>query len=213
MDPNQARIVNQLQFRLDYALDDLGPSGLGAVEVFITEDGGKKWWRYGEDMDKQSPVILRVPRDGRYGFIIAAKSGVGIGDPPPAPGDAPQATVVVDRTPPKARFEKVGMSEDGRTLVVKWKTSDANAHTEPVRIEYSPSQEGPWSPMKAWMADSGEVRWDVPHGTPSRVYIRMLLRDAADNVGQILYPDQVLVDMSRPRARITNVKISQPRRR
>ena len=94
VDPLQPRIVNQLQFRLDYAIEDLGPSGVSAVEVYITEDGGKKWWRYGEDMDKKSPVILRVPRDGKYGFVIGVRNGVGVGDAPPRSGDAPHALLL-----------------------------------------------------------------------------------------------------------------------
>jgi hypothetical protein len=211
IDPNLPRIVNQLQFRLDYALEDLGPSGLSAVEVFITEDGGKKWWRYGEDQDKQSPVILRVPRDGTYGFMIAAKSGVGLGDAPPSPGEAPHAVVVVDRTPPKARFDRIAMSDDGRTMTVNWKTADGNAHQRPVRMEYAETPAGPWTPMGDWQQDSGEMKWSVAKGVPSRIHVRMLVRDAADNMGQIVYPQSVLVDMSRPRARITNVKISRPR--
>lgn len=211
IDPNLPRIVNQLQFRLDYALEDLGPSGLSAVEVFITEDGGKKWWRYGEDRDKQSPVILRVPRDGTYGFMIAAKSGVGLGDAPPSPGEAPHAVVVVDRTPPKARFDRIAMSDDGRTMTVNWKTADGNAHERPVRMEYADTPVGPWTPMGDWQQDSGEMKWSVPKGIPSSIHVRMLVRDAADNLGQIVYPQSVLVDMSRPRARITNVKISRTR--
>ncbi|MFK7817995.1 MAG: hypothetical protein AB8G99_04710, partial [Planctomycetaceae bacterium] len=131
VDPNLPRIVNQLQFRLDYSLEDLGPSGVSSVDVYITEDGGRKWWRYGEDMDKKSPVVLRVPRDGTYGFMIGAKSGVGLGDPAPTAGDAPHAVVIVDREPPKARFDKVAMSEDGRTLGLNWKTADSNSHRQP----------------------------------------------------------------------------------
>ena len=211
IDPSLPRIVNQLQFRLDYALEDLGPSGLSSVEVFITEDGGKKWWRYGQDQDKQSPVILRVPRDGTYGFMIAAKSGVGLGDAPPAPGEAPHAVVIVDRAPPKARFDRIAMSDDGRTMTVNWKTADGNAHARPVRMEYAETPAGPWTPMSDWLQDSGEMKWSVPKALPSRVHVRMVVRDAADNMGQIVYPQAVLVDMSRPRARITNVKISRIR--
>ena len=211
VDPALPRIVNQLQFRLDYSLEELGPSGVSSVDIYITEDGGQKWWRYGEDMDKKSPVILRVPRDGKYGFIIGAKSGVGLGDPAPGSGDAPHAVVIVDRDPPKARFDKVAMNENGRTLDLDWKTADGNAHRQPVRLEYSAGPTGPWVPMDNWAADSGHLSWAVPRNVPSRIHVRMLVRDAAGNIGQIAYPQPVLVDVSRPRARITNVKISRPR--
>ena len=65
--------------------------------------------------------------------------------------------------------------------------------------------------MGDWQQDSGEMKWSVPKGIPSSIHVRMLVRDAADNLGQIVYPQSVLVDMSRPRARITNVKISRTR--
>ncbi|MFK7818385.1 MAG: hypothetical protein AB8G99_06690, partial [Planctomycetaceae bacterium] len=126
-------------------------------------------------------------------------------------GDAPHAVVIVDREPPKARFDKVAMSEDGRTLGLNWKTADSNSHRQPVRIEYSASPNGPWVPMANWGTDSGHLSWPVPRDVPTRIHVRMLVRDAAGNIGQIAYPEPVLVDMSRPRARITNVKISRPR--
>ncbi len=208
VDPTMPRMVNKLQFSLDYGLDDVGPSGLGSVEVYITEDGGQKWWRYGADRDKKSPVVLRVPRDGTYGFVIAARSGAGLGDTPPMPGDTPQATVIVDRTSPRARFDQLQMSDDGRTLLVRWVAEDPNPHDRPIRIEYSQTKAGPWTPMTDWQDNTGKLDWQVSRNVPTQVYIRMLVRDAAGNAGQLVYPQPVLVDMSRPRARITSIKVS-----
>ncbi len=204
--PGLPRIINQLTFRLDYQVDGLGPSGVSAVEVFITEDGGRKWWRYGADVDKRSPVLLRVPRDGEYGFRIAVRSGVGLGDPPPQPGDEPHTVVIVDRSPPKARLDQPAMSPDGQTLQLRWRMADPHLHSEPVRLEYSSAADGPWLPMQDWMSDAGSFDWAVPEGTPARIHVRMLVRDSAGNVGQVLYPQPVLVDVSRPRARITSVR-------
>ena len=103
------------------------------------------------------------------------------------------------------------MSPEGRVLQLAWKTADGNAHSKPVRFDYSVNPNGPWSQMSDWRADTGRFDWQVPARAPARVFVRMLVRDSAGNIGQIAYPDPVVIDVSRPRARITNVKVALPR--
>lgn len=208
LDASLPQVINKLQFSLDYGLEGVGSSGLSSVNVYITEDGGKKWWRYGSDRDKRSPVVLQVPRDGEYGFVISAKSGAGLGEPPPSSGDTPQAVVIVDRAPPRARFDSIQLTADGHQLDVRWTAEDPNMHETPIRLEYSRTQSGPWKPMDDWQANSGHYEWSVMPQVPSRIYVRMVARDAAGNAGQLVYPQSILVDVSKPRARINSIKVS-----
>ncbi len=208
LDASIPQVINKQRFSLDYGLEGVGSSGISSVEVYITEDGGKKWWRYGSDRDKRSPVVLQVPRDGQYGFVISARSGAGLGDPPPSPGQKPQTTLIVDRTPPRARFDSIELSEDGKQLDVRWTAEDPNLDDKPIRVEYSRNKTGPWTLMRDWSENNGNLKWQIPPETPSHIFVRMVARDAAGNAGQLVYPKSILVDVSRPKVRINSIKVS-----
>ena len=62
VDP-RVRFVNSRNFQIAYKVQYVGPSGISGVELFITTDHGAKWYRYGEDEDRQSPFQVQVPRD------------------------------------------------------------------------------------------------------------------------------------------------------
>ena len=75
------RTVNARRFQVNYRIDDVGPSGVAAVELYITQNDGQKWFKYGVDEDRRSPVEIEVPGDGMYGFAIRVVSGSGQSDP------------------------------------------------------------------------------------------------------------------------------------
>ena len=94
------RVVTSRHFQVGYKLEDVGPSGIGAVELYITEDDGRKWWKYGDDPDLKSPFDVEVPRDGEFGFTIRVRSGAGLANEPPVPGEQPAMVIAVDQTAP-----------------------------------------------------------------------------------------------------------------
>ncbi len=53
--PGESQVVNASVFDIDYSVEDVGPSGVSAVELFVTEDGGQNWFKYGTDADLKSP--------------------------------------------------------------------------------------------------------------------------------------------------------------
>src|SRR4029077_13258638 len=87
-------MVNKRKIQLNYKIDDFGPSGVSTVEVWYTFDT-KKWTLYSsnkidKDTPRNQPYIVEMGGEGRYGFTLIAKSGVGFSDPAPAAGDEPQ---------------------------------------------------------------------------------------------------------------------------
>src|SRR5258707_487856 len=68
------RVVNSKKFQIGYKLQDVGQSGVSCVELYITQDFGATWYRYGADDDNQSPIQVEVPREGTYGFCLGVKS-------------------------------------------------------------------------------------------------------------------------------------------
>ena len=206
------RAVRSHRFEINYRIDDVGPSGVSAVELFVTQNNGQKWWKYGEDPDKQSPFVVEVPEDGIYGFGIRVRSGAGLADDPPQSGEEPSIVIVVDRTPPVAQLLPVQQGAGGsmNKITISWRISDDNPSDKPVSLAYAANPNGPWEPICGWQPDTGSYVWNVNQGVPSRLYVRLVARDAAGNSSFVDTPQPVLVDLSKPTARIVDVESNGP---
>ncbi len=212
--PNRSvRIVNTRRFQIGYKLQDVGPSGVSSVELYVTPDDGRAWYLYGTDDDTNSPFNVQIDKEGRYGFAVGAKSGVGLSSDPPQPGDKPAIVVIVDQTPP--RLELLPLEQGrGRSLnkiLIQWRYEDNLAPAEkPVCISYSSSPQGPWQPISGWIENTGRYVWTVGAGVPHRLFVRIEGRDAAGNTRVAETPDPVLIDLARPSARIIDVESPTP---
>jgi hypothetical protein len=207
---NRARLVNSTSFQIGYQVDDVGPSGVSSIDLFITPDDGKKWYRYGSDPDNTSPFRVEVPRDGIYGFALRVRSGVGLVAAPPRPGDKPPIVVIVDTSPPVVELmpAEQGPGEDLNKIVINWNITDANPATKSVAVYYSRGPQGPWESITGWQEDNGGYSWMLGQNMPPKFYVRVAARDAAGNVTEVDAETPVVVDLTRPRARIVDVESS-----
>ncbi len=204
------RSVRAHRFEINYRVDDVGPSGVSAVELYVTQNNGQKWWKYGDDPDKQSPFAVEVPEDGVYGFAIRVKSGVGLSDEPPQANEEPSIVIVVDRTPPTVQLAppQQGAGAGMNKINISWRVQDDNPSDRPISLSYAGSPQGPWEPICAWQQDTGNYVWQVNQGVPTRLYIRVIARDAAGNTSFVDTPQPLLVDLAKPTARIVDVDAS-----
>lgn len=205
-------MVNKRDFKIGYRVDDVGPSGVGKVDLFITQDMGRKWYHYGVDSDNQSPFPVTVPEDGVYGFEIRVKNGAGIGDDPPRPGDKPSIVVNVDTTAPTAQLmpAQVGRGASRNKVLLRWTASDSNLGSAPVLLEYAADAAGPWQKIGDWQANSGRYIWALERGLPGKVYLRITVKDEAGNVTQTPAVEPLFIDFVRPTARIVDVEAKSP---
>ena len=201
-------VVNTTDFQIGYRIDDLGPSGLGKIELFITTDSGRKWYRYGTNPNNKSPFPVSVPGDGVYGFELRVKNGAGVGDDPPRPGDKPSIVVVVDKTPPVAQLlpPQIGRGKSHNKVLLRWMAEDAHFGPTPILLEYAVEKSGPWQKIGDWQANSGRYIWSIESGMPGKVYVRLTVKDRAGNVAQVTAPDQLVIDFTRPTAHIIDVE-------
>lgn len=209
--PARHRVVNNRKFQVGYKVEDVGPSGIGGVEMFITQDNGRKWWKYGEDQDQRSPFDVEVPQDGEYGFSIRVRSGAGLSNDPPMPGEAPAILVAVDQTPPTVEMLPVqqGQGNSVNRLQIRWRIQDDHPSDKPVSLYYASNRNGPWEPIVGWKEDNGSYEWTVGPGVPAQLYLRVVARDLAGNTSKAESPTPIVVDLSRPSARIVDVEMPQ----
>lgn len=207
--PGRSRIINTRRFQLNYKIDDVGPSGVGGVDLYITQDGGRQWFRYGEDADRTSPIEVQVPYDGEFGFTVRVRSGAGLALDPPQPGEPPAIRVIVDQSPPKLELLPVeqGQGTAMNQLVIRWRCSDAYPSDKPISLYYAPTLQGPWELISGWRPDTGSYTWSVGPGAPAQFYVRVMARDAAGNISSAETPQPLVVDLTRPTARIVDVEV------
>lgn len=203
-----ARVVNQRQFQIGYRIEEVGPSGISSVEMFITQDNGATWYRYGEDPDKRSPFVVNVPREGAYGFTLLVRSGVGLAVDPPQPGERPSIVVNVDETAPRVQLLP---AEQGRgpalnKLLIRWVAQDENLAERPISLWYGTNPNGPWQPITTGIENTGSYVWPLPQAVGSRLFFRIEARDIAGNVQRLDTVEPLLIDLSKPTARIIDVE-------
>lgn len=204
------RTVNSRKFHIDYQIDDVGPSGVSSVELYVTQNNGEKWFRYGMDEDRKSPFEVEVPGDGIFGFAMRVVSGAGLVDPPPQPDQQPEIVIVADSSPPVVNLLPLqqGTGRNSNRILITWEIQDSKLAEQPVSLSYSANPNGPWEPVSDWMPDTGRYIWTVGRDIAPRLYIRLIARDAAGNVAKVDTQDPVLVDLAKPTARIVDVESS-----
>jgi hypothetical protein len=225
---SRAQFINYLSFDMNYEVESRGPSGISRVDLWVTRDDGKTWLKWSQH-DGKAPSVrvnLNVPAnpqpEGTYGFRVVPVSGAGLSEREPVSGDAPDLRVVVDVTAPQLDlFPPVGDPTNPDTLVIQWKAIDKNFGDDPITIEWSDKPTGPWQPAAAAsevvqtgagstpqvrrLPNTGSFAWRVPSGLPPRVYLKVTARDAAGNVREVVTRDPILVDLVKPKAKISGI--------
>jgi hypothetical protein len=206
--PAGARLVSSRTFNIGYQISDEGPSGIGEIDLYITEDGGRKWYNYGTDPDRRSPFTVTVPREGLYGFAMRARSGVGLASDPPQPAETPSIIVAVDLAPPTVRLLPIRQGAGTRLneVTIQWNAADQALADKPIALYYSVQPNGPWEPISGWTENTGSYNWTIGNDQQRRLYIRVEARDAAGNIATATSPQPLFFDLSKPTAKIVDVE-------
>ncbi len=210
------KFVNNKQVSLSYDLKDVGPSGVSSVELWYTLHQAKVWNKLTEyPIDLKNPAEARdskkltfeVNDEGIYGITLVAKSGVGLGEKVPQPGDRPQFWIEVDLTKPTVQLQdvKVGSGFDKGKLTIAWKADDKNLGPNPIRLSYAEDKAGPWQTFADKLLNNGRHIWKMPEPLPYQFFVRVEAIDRAGNIGEAMTTDRVKVDLSLPKAKILDV--------
>jgi len=215
------KIVNKREVKLDFEVAKVGPSGLGGADVYVTLNEGAAWSRLPGELSValaasgdlhagpvRGSVTVQLPAEGTvYGFIVAVKSKAGLARPAPKPGEPPQVRVELDASPPRAELIRPAPDPTQRdTLVLSWTAVDRNMPSNPVTLEWAERKEGPWSPIGGGaLPNSGQYAWHLPEGIPSRVFLKLTVRDIAGNAAVAQTDKPELIDLSVPETSIIGV--------
>jgi hypothetical protein len=210
------QVVKSPQVTLEYAVDKVGPSGVGKVELWLTRDDGQTWRRYAVDESaegqpaakngKHQRAVELPPADGVYGLTLVVQSRAGLGKPPPKPGEVPQMRIELDSKAPEAQLFVPTPAPDRRdALVLTWTATDRNLAPNPITLEWAEQKDGEWHTIAARLANTGRHVWQLPPKLPDRVYLRLTVRDTAGNEGVAVSREPQLVDLSEPEGTILGI--------
>ncbi|MBI3823907.1 MAG: hypothetical protein HY289_14660 [Planctomycetes bacterium] len=207
------KFVNSKKIALSYDIKDVGPSGVSVIELWYTHYKGRSWTKLGQHETNDSQKLpFEVTDEGIYGISLIAKSGVGLGERPPHPGEKPQFWIEVDITKPVVQIldVHVGHGVDKGKLTVGWNARDKNFGSHPIRLSFAEDREGPWKTVADRLANTGKHVWKMPDGLPFQFYLRIEAVDLAGNVGEAVTFDKIKVDLSLPKARPLDVGPAGP---
>lgn len=202
------QIISTKRFRLNYDINAIDPSGVGKVDLYITQNQGRSWTLWGQDPDHQSPFPVEVKDQGLYGFrvVVHSKDGlVGVG---PSSGDDADMWVRVDTQTPLAQITSVpyGRGNEAGRLVINYRVSDDFLTLRPVRLSYSRSPQGPWTIIEDNLRNEGRYLWKVNRSVPDRIFLKLDALDSAGNVGTHRLSQSVDVSGLVPRGTIRGVE-------
>jgi len=204
---NGIQMVNNRVFNIEYQIDDVGPSGISSVELFVTEDGGKQWFRYGVDKDMKSPFQVDSMAEGTFGFAVRVRNGAGLADIPPQPGQPPEIIISVDQTLPFIEMAQPSVNTEGKGAIrFSWQVVEANPAENSIRLESAQTANGPWLPVFDWQPDTGSYELAVQAGLPAQMYFRLLAKDTAGNISTSQTIQPVVVDLKKPVGRLLRVR-------
>ncbi len=199
------QVINTTRAILDYRVDQVGPSGVGKVEVYLTTDEGQSWQRLGEDPDRRSPVEFDLPGEGLFGIRLAVTNGNGFGGTPPQRGDRPTCWVEVDTSAPFIQLRPIDPVVANGTLEIRWQATDKNLGPEPVSLYYRNRNDGPWQVIARGVKNDGSYRWAFPRDASAQFFVKVEVTDLAGNTARVETPNPVVLDMTEPHATVIGV--------
>lgn len=199
------QLINTTQAAVDYRIDQVGPSGIGKVEIYMTPDNGQTWQRLLEDSAKHGPTDIKLPGDGVYGIRIVVTNGNGFGGQAPARGDAPNSIIEVDTTCPFVQLRSAELLPAAGQIELRWNASDKNLGPEPVTLHYRTRPDEPWKIIARNVKNDGAYRWAFPHDVGSQFFFKVEVGDMAGNVSHAVSHQPTTIDMTVPRATIVGV--------
>ncbi len=171
--PDEGRAQDAISLRtrsveIPVETESIGAAAIEGVMLWVTRDDGGTWQPHPRIHHGAGPIRYEAPEDGRYGFRMVARDRAGRIQEPPQPGDLPDATCVIDTTPPLLELlspEPGDRVYAGSELVIRWSASDVLLDELPIEIEVRRSPSHPWSSIleERRFPAEGQTQWWPPY--------------------------------------------------
>lgn len=183
----------------EVGLDFQSRSAKEELELWVTDDGGDNWRKYGVFAAEEDGATFLAPEDGVYGFRLVESGKEGLPDGGLVPGTRPEFECMVDTTPPEVSLLSPIGGESwhgGEERKVLWRASDENLPQRPISLYYAADGGIWWDALARGLENSGEYVWGVPRVASATSLVKVEVRDLAGNVSEATSPEFFTVEIS-----------------
>jgi hypothetical protein len=146
----------------------------------VSEDEGQSYRLVGKMPTDRKHCRFHASRDGIYWFIVQVVDGQGSCLPANPSRVKPSLRLCVDTMAPKAQLLRPQVKQN--TVDFGWLATDANLGGRPVTLEWAEQKGGPWCLIgEDHLPNTGTYTWHLPERMPPRIYLRIRVRDNAEN--------------------------------
>jgi hypothetical protein len=175
---------------------DLGPAGLTAARLWVSQDDGVSWTEGPFIAEPFKSVQWKAPADGRFRLYIVATDGAG--NVSPAPKGKEGNVLTVDATVPTVLLAAAtGVSDaagaagrrdfkPGDRVQVVFTTKDANLVADSVAVYWQKDAGSAWQELGKGQKVDAAFRFTIPTDAPATktARVKVTAADAAGNVGE-----------------------------
>lgn len=207
--------ISKKPISIEYKVDTSGLDNVNRVVLFISDNRGRTWVKYGEDPDLISPVEFLPTKEGEYYFSVVAYDRAGNDSGLPVEGvSGLVAPVYVDFTPPKVILENPRGGEffpGNNRMTIKYKVIDSHLPMNAVSIYASKSggKDGTWQLIKDQLPFEGKYEWQVPNDNIENLAIKIEANDMVGHTGSDMSVKPIVVKVDRPVVSLTGVSIPE----
>jgi hypothetical protein len=189
-------ISSKLDTALDTEVRDVGPAGLSAARLWISQDDGASWAEGPFLTEPFKSVSWKATTDGKYRLAIVATDQSGnVSATPKGKGDD-QFLFIVDTTPPAITLSSAqGIVEadkavagrrafkPGDRVAVPFAIKDANLTANSVTISLQADGKT-WKELGKGLPTDSAFRFEIPAIATKTAKIKVTAVDNAGNVGE-----------------------------
>jgi predicted DNA-binding protein (UPF0251 family) len=168
-------------FHIPFTLEARHQEKMRELVLWISRDRGKTWFVCTKLQPSQAHSFeMEVPDDGVYWFLVQTVDNQGRCEPTDPKRAKPSICVCVDTTAPTATLFRPEINQ--KAVDLSWEAEDANLADNPITLEWAEHKNGPWRLIgDGNLPNTGHYKWHLNNGIPSRVYLRIRVRDKAGN--------------------------------
>ncbi|MBI4615876.1 MAG: tetratricopeptide repeat protein [Planctomycetes bacterium] len=193
--------------RIPYRVVGLDPRArVEKIELWYSTDGGIAWkGPFEARTEGEREVLFQAPDDGDYGIVLVGTDSLGSAESPPARGQDPEATVLVDTKKPRVLilgFNAGDVYHNQPVYDVRWEpAADENLATRSIQIEYE-TEDGTKKAVVEATENAGRYPWTLPSGFGGRVRLSVTATDKVGNSTTSVAPAWLVVETTRPEVAI-----------
>ena len=176
---SQIQLVGTQRFDVYYEIPP-GALPLDSVQLWYTFDAGRSWTHFGDDDDRQSPMVFDAPREGLCGLYLILTNEAGASGPQPQVTTEPHQWVFIDYTEPVCQLHAPVLTRNrgGRAVQLTWTAIDNQLTARPITLEYLPANANAWQALAKRLPNTGRYDWAPPDGLAGTVQLRMSVADS-----------------------------------